>query len=34
MMYPVTYEVIYGASWKKVKRTGKKSSNFIEIKKI
>jgi malonyl-CoA O-methyltransferase len=34
MMYPVTYEVIYGASWKKSKRRGKKSSNFIEIKKI
>ena len=32
--YPVTYEVIYGASWKKIKKPDKKRSNFIEIKKI
>ena len=34
MTYPVTYEVIYGTSWKKIKKPDKKSSNFIEIKKL
>ena len=34
MKYPVTYEVIYGTSWKKIKKPDKKSPNFIEIKKI
>ena len=34
MTYPVTYEVIYGTSWEKIKKPDKKSSNFIEIKKL